>query len=451
MKRLILVAALALLAAPAAHAATWRQVTASGGDSIDQVGLVRTSDGVLHVAWHKDGDLQHTAIARNGRIGATSPIQSGWTGHMDAALTAVPGGIRVVWGAIRSTDTNDPNQDLNTALSTDGGTSWQLTPGSIIPRGAQAYGSDAAATTLPDGTVLEAWAGTLGTWVHSGLDAATPNVDYQAPLGPYGYGPGLASDAAGRAMMAWFSSSAARRGVIAQGVNADGSPAGAALTMPGSQVMEGGGTVSRTPIVARAGGGFYVAYALGYPTANQVRVWRVGAGSARRLARTDANSQVTLAADPRGRIWVVWSDGTFGETHVLAARSNPEATTFGAAVDAGAVRDAHSTYSVDASATGSALDILALFGTGTSSGGATYATRIEPGLTLKARKRGGRVTFTVTDAGDPVRGATVRLAGRSARTNRKGRATLALARGRATASAPGYTPARLRVTSRRAT
>jgi hypothetical protein len=446
MKRLTLALVLALLAAPTADAATWRQVTASGGDSIDQVGLVRTGDGVLHVAWHNDGDLLHTAIGRNGRIGATSPIQTGWTGHMDAALTAVPGGIRVVWGAIRSTDSSDPNQDLNTALSTDGGVSWQLTPGSIIPRGAQAYGSDVSATTLPDGTVLQAWAGTLGTWVHSGLDPAMPNVDYQGPLGPYGYGPGLASDAGGRAMMAWFSSSAGQRGVIAQGVNADGSAAGPPLTMPGSRVMEGGGTVTKTPIVARSkGGGFYAAYALGYPTANQVRVWRVGAGSARLLARTDANSQVTLAADPKGRIWAVWSDGTFGETHVLAARSNPEATRFGAAVDAGAVRDAHSTYSVDASATSSALDILALFGTGTSSGGATYVARIEPGLTLKARKRKGRVTFTVTDAGDPVRGATVRLAGRASITDRKGHATLVRERGRATASAPGYATARLRI------
>ena len=448
MKRLILAAtALALVAAPAiADAAKWRQVTASGGDSIDQVGIVRTSDGVLHVAWHDDGDLRHTAIAPNGKIGATSPIQSGWTGHMDPALTAVPGGIRVVWGAIRSNDTSDANQDLNTALSTNGGVSWALTPGSIIPRGAQAYGSDASATTLPNGTVLEAWAGTLGTWVHSGLSPATPNFDYQGPLGPYGYGPGLASDASGRAMMAWFSSSAGKRGVLAQGVNANGSPAGVAMTMPGSQVMEGGGTVSKTPIVARAdNGGFFVGYALGYPTANRVRVWRVGAGSARLLARTDANSQVTLAADPKGRIWAVWSDGTFGETHVVAARSNRDATKFGAHVDAGAVRGAHSTYSVDASATAGALDILALFGTGNTSGGATYVKRIKPGLTLKARKHDGRVTFTVTDAGDPVRGAKVRLEGNSGRTNGRGRVTLDAKRGRAKATASGYARATVRV------
>ena len=224
-----------------------------------------------------------------------------------------------------------------------------------------------------------------------------------AAIGNYGNYPGIASDAGGRAMMAWFSSAEANRGVLAQGVNADGTPAGAVMTMPGSAVMVGGGTVSRTPIVARAkNGGFYVAYALGYPTANQVRVWRVG-GLERDAAGPHRGELPDRARRrPKGRIWAVWSDGTFGETHVLAARSNPEATEFGAPVDAGAVKGAHSTYSVDASATASALDILALFGTGNESGGATYHARVQPGLTLKARKSGGRVTFTVTDAGDPV-------------------------------------------------
>jgi hypothetical protein len=42
-------------------------------------------------------------------------------------------------------------------------------------------------------------------------------------------------------------------------------------------------------------------------------------------------------------------------------------------------RGVHSTYALDASATSSGLDVLALFGTGTSSGGATYVKRIRPG------------------------------------------------------------------------
>ena len=442
MKIAFAAAALTLALTPAARAATWQQVTASGGASIDQVGHVRTADGVLHVVWHKDGDLQHTAILANGRVGATTPVQTGWTGHEDAAIVTVPGGLRVFWGAIRSTDTNDPNQDLNTAFSSDGGASWQLTPGSIIPRGAQAYGSDATATTLPNGTTLQAWAGTLGTWVHSGLDPAAPNVNYQEALGSYGYYPGLASAANGQAMMAWFSSAEGHRGVLAQGVNADGSPAGAVLTMPGSEVMVGGGTVTRTPIAARAkNGGFYVGYGLGYPSSDQARVWRVGAAKTTLLDRTASSTQVTVAADPKGRIWAVWTDGTFGSPHVLAARSNRDASVFGQPVDLGAVKDANQTYSVDANATGTALDVLALFGIGTTSGGSTYVTRTLPGLTLKA----ARGTFTVTDAGEPVKGARVKIAGRSGKTDAKGRVKLGVRRGTATASAPGYEHAKLKL------
>ena len=38
-------------AAPAG-AAPWQRVTTPDGSSTDQVGLARTGDGVLHVAWH---------------------------------------------------------------------------------------------------------------------------------------------------------------------------------------------------------------------------------------------------------------------------------------------------------------------------------------------------------------------------------------------------------------
>src|SRR5262249_11484001 len=257
---------------------------------------------------------------------------------------------------------------------------WALTPGSIIPLGAQSYGSDADATTLPSGNTLQAWAGTLGTWVHSGLDPAAPNVDYQAPLGSYGYNPALATDASGRTMMAWFSNSDAHTGVIAQAVNADGSAAGGPLTMPGSDVMKGGGTLARTPIVARPkNGGFYVAYALGYPSAQQVRVWKVGTASTTLVASTDDGTMATLAADPKGRLWAVWREGAFGSIHVMAARSDKDGRTFGAPVDAGEAKNANQAYALDASATGTSLDILALFGIGTDPGGATYTTRVLPG------------------------------------------------------------------------
>jgi hypothetical protein len=467
VNRCLVIAALAtaLVAAPPATAAGWKQVTASNGSNIDQVGLLRTADGVLHVAWHhrtgpNTEDLLHTAIAPNGAVGATVPIASGWTGFENPALVAVPGGIRAFFGAIRSIDPNETNNDLNTALSGDGGASWALQTGSIVPVGGQAYGSPVAATTLPDGTPLQAWAGTLGTWVHAGLSPATPSHDYQAPLGHYGYDTGLASDAAGQTVMAWYSNATGHLGVFAQGVAADGSPVGAPANMSSTSNMAVG-MIGRTPIVARRGGGIYVAYATGYPTINRVRLWRVGTSSARLIAAASANNTATatLAAAPDGRLWVAWKDTIGGKPHVYVRRSNKAATAFGAVVDAGQPKGGASGYRLDASATATALDVFGLFAIGTGSTTATYYRRVLPGLTLTALpsqlRRGAakEVSFTVVDAGDPVAHAKVRAGGASGTTNTKGKVALRIpARTRsllATASASGYAPGELRLRVRR--
>jgi hypothetical protein len=448
-----------LIVVPVAQGA-WKRVTAPDGSSIDQVGLLRTADGVLHLAWHHPGapntqDLLHTVISPQGLIGATTPIQTGWAGIQNPALVPVPGGgIRAFWGGQRTTDTAEPNQELNTALSTDGGATWALQIGSIVPLGAQPHGSPVSATALPDGTPLQAWAGTLGTWVHAGLDPATPNRDFQAPLGPYGYNAGIASDAAGQAVLAWYSNATGNLGVFAQGVAADGSPAGAAQNMPGTSNMSVG-TIARTPIVARVGGGFYVAYATGYPAQNRIRLWRVGASSARVLGRTSRTSSgiATLAAASDGRLWVAWIDNGGGTPRVLARRSNTAATAFGATVSAGRPPRTGSGYALDASASGGALDLLGVFGIATSPNAATFHNRILPGLTFGASRarvaRGAatRVTFTVLDAGAPVKGARVRAGGASGLTNARGKVTLSIPGGDsavgAAASASGYTGARL--------
>src|SRR4051812_38932685 len=135
---------IAAWAAPSASAAPWKRVTTPDGASTDQVGLARTADGLLHVVWsHPTGpnteDLLHTAISPAGKIGATTPIQTGWTGFTNAAVVVDPGGLRVFWGGFRTTDTTDPQREINTALSTDGGVSWALQPGQVNPGGAQSY------------------------------------------------------------------------------------------------------------------------------------------------------------------------------------------------------------------------------------------------------------------------------------------------------------------------
>lgn len=436
----MLAAALALAVAPSAHAAGWKQLTPSGGSNIEQVSYVRTGDGVLHVAWHRDGDLQHTRIEPSGKIGATTPIQTGWATMSDPAIVAVPGGLRAFWGGIRTTEPDETNQDLSTAFSADAGASWQLQTGSVVPLGAQAYGSDQAAAALPDGTTLQSWAGTLGTWIHAGLDPATPNFNYQT-AGGYGYDNNVVSDASGAAMLAWFSDTPA--GIRAQAVGANGAPAGAPMTMPGTQVMVGGPELSRMPLVARPNGGFYIARGVGYPTADQVRVWKVGAPSAALLARTSSSAETAISADAKGRLWVAWSDGSYADKHIYVARSNPSAIRFGAPVDIGVVKGGDTVYTLDISATADSADVLSVFSVGNNA--ATFVKRVLPGLTLAAKRSGKTVTFTVTDAGDPVAGAKVKAGGRSGSTDAKGKVKLTLKSKTASrASKGGYAPATLK-------
>lgn len=449
LRSLLAAVPVVLVLAPAAHAAGWNIVTAPDGANTDQVAPLRAADGTLHLLWrHRSGttdDLMHTVIAPNGRLGATNPVVTGWADVQNPALVAVPGGMRAFWGSIRSTDSSDPNDAMSTAFSPDGGATWALQEVNVVPEDAQAYGSPTSAAARADGTTLQAWSGTLGTWVHAGL-APTPgsNHDYQAPLGSYGNWPGLAVDG-GRAVLAWFSSANGHLGVHAQDVAADGSPVGSAISMPGTGNMQIG-QVNRTPVVARNGGGIYVAYGTGYPSLNRVRVWRVGSPASSVLGK-GSGIDATIASAGDGRLWVAWEDDNGADPFVYARRSNRDGTVWGATVNAGRPKGAAGAYHVDASAIGSSLDVLTSFVLGSGSPLATYHRRIKPGLTVKARPRAVRrgkatdVRFTVLDAGDPVRGAKVKAGGDSGRTNAKGKATLTVRAGRklkARVTAPGY-------------
>jgi hypothetical protein len=457
---------LALLPAAANAASPWHQITASNGANTDQVGLLRTADGTLHVGWYirtggNSYDLRHTSISADGAVQATTSIVSGWASLNNPTLVTAPGGtLQVFFGGIHTTAFDDPNQDLNTATSGDGGATWAVQPGDVAAPGAAAYGSPIAATTVGGGlTPYETWFGTLGVWVHAGQSSATPNFNYQS-FGCCGYDSNIASNSGGTTMLAWFSNASGHLGVYAEQVASDGSPVGAPLNMPGTSnmsVME----LGRTPLVARPSGDFYIAYATGYPALNTIRLWRVGTSSATTISRIPSNGgepTATAAAAPDGRLWVIWKRDINGRPHIFVVRSNRGLTRFGAVVDAGAAPGAFSAYRVDGNALVSALDLFASFSIGTGPSVATWYRRVLPGLTLTAapstlhRGRSTRVTFAVTDAGDPLNGARVRAAGLSAATNSKGKATLELTAQhslKATATRAGYVPGTTRINVKR--
>ena len=243
--------------------------------------------------------------------------------------------------------------------------------------------------------------------MHAGLTPATPNQDFQAPLGIYGYDPNLATDATSRTMLAWYSNAAGHLGLLAQDVAADGAPVGSPLTMPNTAAM-GTGMLGRTPLVARRGGGFYAAY----PTPNVIRVWRIGASNAPRVGRVPASGSpaVAIAAADQGRLWVLWTRG-FGDPDVIARRSNKGATRFGAPVDAGHPKDAAQAYKLGRQRRRRRARRPRQLQHRHDDRGRDLVRRILPGLTLKARPgrvRKGEdtdVRFTVLDAGDAVKGA----------------------------------------------
>jgi hypothetical protein len=356
--------------------------------------------------------------------------------------------------------------NLSLFSSSDGGATWTLYSSDLTNTGS-AYASDAAGALGAGGNPFVTWGSSACLCVHMGLAASTPNANFQLGLGDFGYEPGIAVDrASGQMVVAWYSNATGHTGIYADGIDQrTGEPANAPVLMPDTSDIQAGPYSGRTPIAARAGGGLYVAYSNGYPAHTQLLLWRVGAGASTVLEQgsTEVNS-VGLAADPSGRLWVFWSatPSTTDTPIVFARRSNPSVTAWGATVTVKPPAGASTSWNLVGDGQAGRLDLLGSFSLGSSSTAATWATQVLPGLTLSASpsqlhtraKHATAVTFTVTDAGQPVQGALVHAGGAHGSTNTKGKVTLKLGpfkrRTSLTASVSdnGYVGASLRLTVR---
>jgi hypothetical protein len=78
--------------------------------------------------------------------------------------------------------------------------------------------------------------------------------------------------------------------------------------------------------------------------------------------------------------------------------------------------------------------------------GGFWHTHLLPRFSLLERAQRSQVTLNARDAGDPVAGASIKVAGRRVLTGANGQATVVLRRGSysASATAPGYASASLR-------
>jgi hypothetical protein len=434
-------------------AASWRSLQTSGQLNIsDLVGTARGGDGMLHVAWQRRAsnglyDLMQTPVTAIGAVRAPTPIVTGWASVEGPTLLASGSALFAFFSGTQTLVTGDPHEGLDYAITSDGGTTWALAPAAAAA-GDFAGQRDASVALGPDG-VLSSWYAGEETVVHFGTDPATFNQR------GYGLGTGQAVAVSGdSALVAWCTGVQGPNGIFVQAIDpATGAPAGAARIVPGSTSRVDGTAEAfcpastRVPLVARQSKGFFVATVDG--RRRTVNGWVVGAPRAHVLAGGSSYKQYVAAASspgPKASVWVGWL-GDNGK--IIVRRSNGQASVFGAPVVLKGPRDG-SPYGLDLSAQADRIDLVARVQHDSGTVGLEY-TQTFPGLTLVAAA-GKHPSFRVLDAGDPVKDATVTVAGQSGTTGADGRVTLTVDKpGRyiARATAPKYVGAQARVTVQR--
>jgi hypothetical protein len=404
---------------------TWTTISGGGISSIVEPGLHRTADGTLHVAIASSAnntnsiDVAH--VSAGGALTGRSSAVSGWaTTTFDPDLVAGPGGgMRLVFGGLRTTVTGDPYNEgyVYTASSDGSGAAWTLAPNTAPAVAATTgYGSyGTGVTQLADGTLVTAF-------------PLNSTISYQVGSGPVqsfdvgaccAYDMSLVNDG-NVVYAAWYANGSAptTQGVFVRQLYPTLGPV---LQAPDS-VTSGSSlpTGQAVAMAARAGGGVYVSYLKGYPSAKGVAVWKVGDPKAKVVKHSKGAGHVAISPGAGGRLWLAF-DGSGGAVH--AVQTNAAATAFGA-VQTLKTPKGSSVYDIGIEGSTGRGDLVLNNGT------AILHQQVLYGLGLKASPhalkagRPGKVTFTVTDAGDAVKGAKVKAKGESCRTDKKGRCTI---------------------------
>lgn len=373
---IVLVAAGRPQAAAAGGVGAWSNLTGQTGANLTQSTVVVTQDGLLRVAWIRRSttpglqDLLTREVKPNGAFTAPRVLQAGWSVLNDPSFAVLPAtSLQLYFSGMRSTAPGEVYDGLTNEFSTDFGGTWQLNPAGVFdPAGSTAYSSPVSAIIVND-TVFTSWYGTNGVWVHRGWDKTVPAYDYQAGLGGIGYYSNFALDRAGDLWLLWASGATGTSGVWAARVDqATGAMLGSPVKLPGSTTKFAGSQqfdmmLSRVPATGRPNaGGVYVAYPTGYPSTRVVRLWKITAGkigSMRLATGTQEKGQTAIAADGKGRVWVVWSQHALGRDRVYVRRSNASVTSFGPAKYFTVPRGYQSVMHLTAAARNGKLDVLA--------------------------------------------------------------------------------------------
>lgn len=389
--------------------------------------FARTADGTLHVAFESNINW---GASFNG-VAATSISPSGHVGPLVQALnwntsggspSGIPGLAVLPSGALEATFGDSPSGDAGPwgMSSSDGGSTWSA-PTDV--------GSHSNASSVGGGVTFQV-SGTTpviitgccgGISVQQGFGAGSPTYQLtNSTDGVAGNVDSAVDDATGAVIAAW-DSAAGSGGLWFQQV---APTEGTAVKVP---VPTQYGTGAPLIVAGRdTGPGVFAAYPENYANTTQIGLIGYGGGTVPVGSVNGLHAdQWGAATGPDGRIWVFWDGIINGKGVTAVTRSNKAMTRFEPIQLYGFNWSGGITLSGDGRL--GPLDLL-IGGTPATPANAAqgiYYARIMPELTEKTSiKRVGhsrfRVTVKVTDAGDPVSGASVSIKGKHGTTNAQG-------------------------------
>lgn len=433
----------AALAAPAN--VVWTRInggTNSATQIGDSLGLARTADGVLHVIWNRGSSASNgvikifeTLISPSGSVMATWTVASGWDSLAGGnALIVMPDKTLRLFVTGESTPKASSGVNMLTAPAS--GRPFTLDTGHVWG-GEFGAASPYIAATLSHGQIVTAWAGSFNV----GL-VGTPHDQYPT-VHSFMSVPQLATDAKTGAVVFSGITNEGKGGVFVEQVLPGRGPA-VFLSTDGNTDPGVSGATAR--IGAR---GVYILVA--NSNAKTLSLVRYD-GSTVVVARGEPYYYCNVFAAPGGKLWVVWWPGTGND--LFATRSNGAVSKFEAVqalpLPTNLQLDDNPLYG---NGSGGPLDLFARMSTSSLQGFLfthvlalmNLTSAVVPIKSKKGKLLGQELKIFVSDAGDPVPGATVTIGKRKAVTKTAGVANFTYPGSptgtvTVTVTAPGYHP-----------
>jgi hypothetical protein len=311
---------------------------------------------------------------------------------------------------------------------------WSLSNNCVNPIGGAAESkAGVLASAFPGG-----WATGHGVIYHIGVSGATPATEPDGQIGLSSgdaYKAAVVNDTAGSGdfTVVWareFSNPGSGDGYYVQDVTA-GKPA---VKAPGTGTNSLNHLSPFANIAVSASNshaGLYLAYCSNANTC-KLQLWHVGAAKALTVPGSSAASDVAISAGPGGRVWIAWSNSATNAISVV--RTNTAVTKFGPVKTYPTACFEHGLIGLSSGAAGRLdLAVQCINNAKLQLQDMVTQTLVPVQVALSkasvsnAAKR--TLTVSVTDVGNPVKGAKVVLAGHKATTNAKGKATVTLAKG----------------------